>query len=320
MDVKYAQGIFGLSVDREVNWQYDKLVSFSQFAKYRKCPRSWELHYVRKKRFPDESIHLVYGTAMHTTIQMWLHTCYTKRVKDGNAMDLHQLLLDELKREYMERVKKNNGEHFSSKEELGTFWMDGCAILDFLKRKRTTYFSSKNTKLMAIELPMIVEPDPDRPNIRLQSHLDLIFYDTVSKKYTIIDLKTSTRGWGKKKRKDKNTTDQLVLYKKLFCDKFGIDPKQVDVVYFILRQKIDPDSLWPIKRVSEFKPSNGNVSMNRVIRDFDEFLNDCFDEDGQYKDKKHPAIAGKFFYNCRFCPYDEHEDLCPKENRITEYV
>lgn len=318
MEVKYAQGIFGLSLGDEIDWKTDKMVSFSQFSKYRKCPRSWELYYVRKKRFPDESIHLVYGTAMHTTIQAFLHTCYTQSVKAANAMDLHQILLEELKSEYKDRLEKCDGVHFSTKEELGTFWMDGCAILDFLKKKRTLYFSTKGTKLMAIELPLLVSPDPNRPTIKLQSHLDLIFYDTDLKKYTIFDIKTSTRGWNEKKRKDKTTTDQLVLYKKLFCDKFGIDPKQVDVVYFILRQKIDPDSLWPIKRVSEFKPASGNVSMKKVMRAFHEFLDDCFDENGQYLDKKHPAIAGKFLYNCRFCPYDEHEDLCPRDNRITE--
>lgn len=318
MDIEYSDGIFNKLKKDAIDFSTDKIVSFSQFTRYNKCPKSWELHYVRKKRFPDTSIHFVYGTAMHRTIQYWLHTLYTKSVKKSNELDLHATFLQELKDEYTKALTENNNIHFSSKEQLSEFFADGCAILDFLKKKRTLYFSSRHTKLMGIELPLISVIDKSRSNVKLQSYLDLVFYDTKLKKYKIIDLKTSTKGWNDYKKKDKNTTDQLVLYKKLLCDKFNIDPNNVDIVYFILKQKIDPDSLWPVKRVSEFKPASGNISMNKVIKSFIEFIHDCFDENGNYIDKSHPAIAGKNYFNCRFCPYNEHEDLCPKSNRITE--
>jgi hypothetical protein len=157
----------------------------------------------------------------------------------------------------------------------------------------------------------------NRKTIRLQQHLDLVFYDSDSKEYTILDLKTSTRGWNDQKKKDKSTINQLVLYKKHFCEKFNIDPDKVKIEYFIMRQKIDPDSLWPIKRISQFSPASGKVTMSKLTKEFQEFLNECFDPTGQYINKSHPALAGANYYNCRFCEYDDREDLCPKSNRIT---
>ena len=315
-ELKYATGIFGLVTEDQVNWETDKIVSFSQYSKYTKCPKSWELAYVRKHKIFSESIHLVYGQAMHSVIQQYLHTCYVKTVKKANELDLNAMLMDELKKEYKSRFEKT-GKHFSNQEQLAEFYTDGVEILKHIKSKRSKYFPSKDTKLMAIELPLTVSPDPNRPTIKLQQHLDLVFYDTDSKVYTILDLKTSTRGWNDAKKKDKATINQLVLYKKTFCEKFNLEPDQVKIEYFIMRQKVDPDSLWPIKRVSQFSPASGKVTMSRLAKEFQEFLNECFDATGQYQDKNHPPLAGANYYNCRFCEYDELEDLCPKSKRIT---
>ena len=315
MSIKYATSIFGLQSEGEINMDTDKIVSFSQYSKYKKCPKSWELHYVRKHKVSKETISFVYGQAMHTTIQTFLHTCYVKSVKEANQTNWEAFLLEQMKNEYKERVEKN-GSHFSSKEQLAEYYSDGVEILKFIKSKRTRYFSTKGMKLVAIELPIVAIPDPKRPNIKMQQHLDLVFYDSDSKEYTIVDIKTAKNGWNQYKKKDKATTNQLVLYKKEFCEKYKIDPSKVNIEYFILRQKIDPDSLWPIKRVSQFSPASGKIAVSQVSKDFQNFLDECFDSDGQYIDKSHPALCGKNMFNCRFCEYNDREDLCPVANRI----
>lgn len=317
MEVKYASGIFALQANNTVNWDTDRVISWSQYSKYNKCPKSWELEYVRRQKITDASISLVYGTAMHATIQKYLLTCFTETIKAANELDLNGILKQELKDEYQKR-KEEFGEHFSTPEQLAEYYSDGVEILKHIKAKRNVYFSSKNVKLVGVELPLLVSPDPKRPNVKLTQHLDLVFYDTILKRYTIFDIKTSKNGWNDKKKKDKLTTDQLVLYKKYFCDTFAIDPEQVKVVYFILRQKIDPDSLWPIKRVSQFSPSAGKVSMNKLVREFQKFIDDCFTPDGKHIDKNYPATAGPNNYNCRFCVYNDRHDLCDPEKRIPQ--
>ena len=40
-------------------------ISYSQYAMYSKCPKQWELAYVKKLRTFQQSIHTIFGTAMH---------------------------------------------------------------------------------------------------------------------------------------------------------------------------------------------------------------------------------------------------------------
>lgn len=315
--IPYAQGIFGLYLDNEFDFRKDKMISWSQYSKYTKCPKSWELRYVRKKRFPSDSIHTIYGTAMHEVIQTFLYYCYHKTVKQANNLDLNKMLMDTLKSEYKKAYEKHKI-HFSSPEQLSEYYCYGVEILNHIKKKRTGYFSTRNCQLIGIEIPIISNPDKNRDNVKLMQYLDLVFYDKRYKEYLIVDIKTSTKGWNKWKRKDFLAKNQLVCYKKYFCEEFNIDPKKVEIMYFIMRNKIDTDSMYPIPRISEFKPSSGKITMSRVEKSLLEFIDDCFDKNGNYKDKNYPAMTGRNQFNCTFCEYKDKHDLCPPENRITE--
>ena len=44
-------------------------VSYSQFSMYMQCPRKWELEYIHNNRSFEQSIHTIFGTAMHETLQ-----------------------------------------------------------------------------------------------------------------------------------------------------------------------------------------------------------------------------------------------------------
>jgi hypothetical protein len=300
----------------KIDFDTDIVVSYSQFSLYNKCPKKWELSYIQKKKFSKQSIHLVYGTAIHNTIQSFLIELYSKTAKLAEQMDLNKMFLEDIKRLYKKEVDKS-GVHFSTKEELGTFYADGCQVLDYFKKKRSLYFSNRKSTLIGIELPIHVEPDDFKSNLKLQSYLDVVIYDKQSKKYEIIDIKTSTRGWNDYDKKDKIKTGQLVLYKKYFCDKYNIDPKLVDINYFILRQKVDPNSLWPVKRIQEYAPSHGSKSLKDIHESFQSFLNDCFTKDGKYnKNVEYKAIKGERGFNCRYCEYDNKPELCPIDKRI----
>jgi len=314
----YTEGIFGLCVNKEVDYgSGEKMVSWSQYTKYRKCPKSWELKYIHKHKLPSDSIHLIYGTAMHEVIQTYLHTAYHETVKEANAMDLNTMLMNELSSEYKKAYEKS-GIHFSSPEQLSEYYSYGIEIIEYLRKKRTRYFTTKNTKLIGIEMPIFTQPHEDFDKVKMQSFLDLVFYDKKWGEYLIVDIKTSTKGWNKWKRKDKLSTDQIVLYKHYFCNMFNINPKKVKVEYFILRNKVDPDAMYPIPRISEFEPSNGSISMKRIHKDFLDFIEECFVGDGEYNiDREYPALKGRNDFNCTFCEYKDRHDLCPPENRIS---
>jgi hypothetical protein len=60
----------------EVNYAFQKNISYSQMSIFRGCPHRWKLQYKDKiKRF-NSSIHTVFGTAIHETIQTYLGLMY----------------------------------------------------------------------------------------------------------------------------------------------------------------------------------------------------------------------------------------------------
>ena len=70
------------------------------------------------------------------------------------------------------------------------------------------------------------------------------------------------------------------------------------------------------KRVQEFIPSNGSVTINKITKSFENFIQSCFNEDGSYRvDGEFPAKKGKNNKNCKWCPFKKDYDKCPKSNR-----
>ena len=144
------------------------------------------------------------------------------------------------------------------------------------------------------------------------------FMDIVMKehgKIKIYDIKTSTRGW-KAIQKSQNG-DQLRLYKKFFSKQYEIDEKDIDVEYFIVKRKLWENCEFPQKRVQQVRPAAGKPSLNRVMRELNNFIETGFTPEGKHnKEANYPAIAGNKYTNCRWCEYKDREDLCPKNERI----
>ena len=59
--------------------------------------------------------------------------------------------------------------------------------------------------------------------------MDVVIYDSVRDRYKIIDIKTSTMGWNKYMKADKNKTDQLLLYKHFYGAQNDISLDKIDV-------------------------------------------------------------------------------------------
>ena len=166
---------------------------------------------------------------------------------------------------------------------------------------------------MGIELP-IYYPTLNE-NVMMKGFLDLVFEDTENGRIIIDDIKTSTSGWNKWAKADKTKTAQLVLYKKFFSEQYGYDVDRIDVQYIILKRKLSENNIYD-KRIQVFKPSAGSRTLKQITSNFDTFVSAAFDEDGTYrKDGLFPAKAGEKAKNCRFCPFKDRDDLCPKSQR-----
>lgn len=301
-----------------------KKISYSQYSKWAKCPLSWKLSYIDKIKIQKPSIALVFGTSFHETLQYYLKLAFDETVKKADSINLRDLLKENMINNYSSDLINNNNVHFSTPEEMAEHLEDGTAILEFIKKNRTIYFSTRGIELVGIELPLFIQASKANKNVMYLAYLDLVLYDKDLDQIIIYDFKTSKKGWTDNDKKDKVKTSQVILYKKYFSELLGFPEDRIKVVFFIVRRKIyeNPDNPYmKTKRVQEFIPANGSKTINDVTRGIDSFVSACFNADGSYNTTgNYPAITGVEQVNCKFCDYKERFDLCPKENRVTAKI
>jgi RecB family exonuclease len=295
----------------------DRKISYSQFAMYSKCPKQWELAYIRGLRQFSQSIHTLFGTSFHETLQHYLTVMYEQTAKAADELDLNAMLQERMRHHYQHAVKEMD-DHFSTKFELAEFYQDGVTILDYIKRHRSKYFSAKNEELVGIELPIYHPVNQDK-GIFMLGYIDVILRDKRTDEITIIDIKTSTMGWNKYQKADALKSSQLVLYKEYFAKQFGFNVEKIKIKYMIVKRKLIEGAMFPQKRVQEHMPASGKPTRNKLNRSIDAWVETCFDNEGNYiSDRDYVASAGKNKKNCKYCDFKDRDDLCPKANRIKE--
>jgi len=294
-----------------LDYSTQKSVSYSQISTFINCPKAWELKQVRGITEFKPSVHTTFGTAIHEVIQEWLTVMYQETVKKSLEMDLGKMLLDKMKNIYLQEFQKTQT-HFSTKEELQEFYLDGIEILNYLKSKRSLYFSTKNVYLIGVEIPLV---SPMGNNVFFKGYIDVLLYNSESETFTVIDLKTSTGGWNSETKKDENKIAQLILYKEFLARQFQLDVEKININYIILKRKIPEDPEFPAmgRRIQEFSPPSGKIKRGKILTNVQKFLTEAFTEEGQYRDKPYKAIPNK--KNCRFCPF-QGTQYCPESNNI----
>ena len=291
----------------KINYGYQNHISYSQLSMFRSCPHKWALQYKDGHKTFSPSIHTVFGTAFHETLQHYLDVMYEKSGAAADRENIEELLEEKLREEYANQYKKNNSQHFSNGEEIREFYNDGVEILKFIKKKRSAYFSKKGWYLVGCEIPISIIPNNAYKNVIYQGYLDVVLYHEPSNTFKIIDIKTSTRGWNTKTKKDEDKHFQLILYKKFFSEQFGIPEKNINIEFLITRRKVYLDGEYPQKRIQEFKPASGRNKLAKATRVLNEFITTVFDKNG-YKEKDYHPQPSK--WNCTFCPFKENQKLC----------
>ena len=299
----------------EINFAFQKNVSYSQMSIFRGCPHRWKLQYKDKIKKFTSSIHTVFGTAIHESMQHYLDYAYDKSFAAANRdIDIEEDFRHRYISEYQVQYKKNNDSHFSDAAEMREFFEDGVAILDWFKKKRNRYFSKKGWYLVGCELPIIVAPNKMLNNVLYTGYLDVVMYNENSDTFKIIDIKTSTKGWNDYAKKDEDKQFQLLLYKQFFSEQYGIPLDKIDVEFFILKRKVlsweDDNIMSPHQayRVQQFTPPSGKIKLGRAKRAINDFINECFNSDGNIKEKSYPKTPSK--WTCTFCPFKEEQELC----------
>ena len=290
----------------EINHAFQRSVSYSQYSMWASCPHRWALKYLENKEPYQASIHTVFGTAFHETLQQYLEVMYNESGAAADRMNLSELFTERFRETYAKEYK-SAGTHFSNASEMREFFDDGTTILDWIQKRRNKLFTIRKVKLLGIELPLILKL---ANNIYYKAFIDFATYDEDLKKVYIYDIKTSTRGWSDKEKKDDTKLAQILLYKQYFSQQYQIEVDSIEVEYFIVKRKIYEQAEYPIPRVQSFKPASGKSKRKQAVDNFNAFIKDCFDESGKPIIKSYLKNVGES--SCKWCPFRDDSSLCDK--------
>ena len=293
---------------REVNYGYEKAISYSQLSMYRSCPKKWSLQYRDGHKTSEQSIHMTFGTAVHEAIQHYLDTMYDTSGAAADRIDIEEYFEDCFRKTYLKDYKKNKNVHFSNPAEMKEFFDDGMNILNYFKKKRNAHFTKKGWHLVQCELPMLVSPNTTYKNVLYRGYLDVVMYHEPTNTIKIIDIKTSTRGWGAREKKNEDKQFQLILYKKFFAQQYDFPIENIDIEFFIVKRKLYESEDYVIPRIQIFKPASGKIKMSRAEKAMNEFIKDVFTLDAKFKEDV--MIPNPSKWNCGFCPYKNKKELC----------
>ena len=104
---------------------------------------------------------------------------------------------------------------------------------------------------------------------------------------------------------------KILLYKKIYSEKYGLPLDKVHVEFQILKRKLWEGADFPIPRISTHIPANGKPSINKAWRGFMNFIETVFNDDGKHN------LQVDYFTNkgkpCDWCEFKQR-GLCPAWN------
>ena len=252
-------------------------ISYSQFSQWDKCPYTWKINYVDKEKTFKGNIYTLFGTAVHETIQAYLVCYYDRTIKEADALPLVDILKYRLEENFKINKAQFGDEFEVTQKEMAEFFQDGINIIEEFKKRKSSYFPKKDHELLGIELDL----NFDLPkNMNFVGYMDVVIHDKKRGRIKIIDIKTATFGWNKYQKADKNKTNQLLLYKQFFSKQRDVSIDKIDIEYLILKRKLYENIAYPQKRIQVFSPASGKPSINRVMKRLQEFMDECYDDNG----------------------------------------
>ena len=193
-------------------------ISYSELKDWKFCPFYHKLTRVDKIDGFKGNEYTAFGTAMHSV-------CEKKLLKEE--------VNDEF---FIKELKKNISELDEDVQINKKLVLDmmgqGKKIIPEIQDALDEYF--EEYEVLAVEMPLY-EPIENEEGYQFKGYIDAVV-TTPDGKVLIFDWKTCSWGWDMKKRSDPIIAYQLTLYKNYFCQKMGIDPKEVETHFALLKR------------------------------------------------------------------------------------
>jgi ATP-dependent exoDNAse (exonuclease V) beta subunit len=204
----------------------ENYISYSELKDWYLCAFHHKLKHIDDVGTFNGNIFTVFGHALH-------HVCETKlfesvEEKQKTFSEKFRTEIDELKIEVEQK-------DFESFEQQGNNIIP--YILPELQKKFGTFeiISAEEQLYEPIKEFLLAE-------YSFKGFIDLII-KTEDGKYHIIDWKTCSWGWDLEKKSDRMVFSQLLFYKYFFSQKTGIDLKNIETYFILLKRTAKKDNV-----------------------------------------------------------------------------
>lgn len=190
-------------------------ISFSEYRLFKSCPFKHFLQRTLNMQEPPSEI-LIFGSALHNSIE--------ELVKHKRSSLFHTAVFKK------NLLKESKG--FLTEEQINFFCFQGVKLLDVLNffKRYSDY------EIVAVEhefwQPILEE---EEYICFFKGFADLILRNKKTKRYLIIDWKSSMKPWDiEKKQEDRGFFGQLALYRYFFSKELGISKDLIDCQFVTL--------------------------------------------------------------------------------------
>lgn len=250
-------------------------ISYSALKVWSECPYKMKLGYVDRIRGPG-SIHTAFGTSVHKSTEL--------KSKDSTVDEIS--IFKKTFEEEIEKLLKENVE--LSQKDVDDFTEQGVTLAPLIIPELKRFFGEY--ELYSAEEALYEEIKEFTGNqFFFKGFIDSII-KTSDGKYHILDFKTSSWGWDHEKKSDPMITYQLTLYKKFFAQKYGIDEKDIETYFCIIKRTVKKD------HIEVFRVTSGPKKTENALK----VLNNCLS-----------SVNKSFFpknrMSCKYCEYYKKE-------------
>ena len=221
-------------------------ISFSELKDWNFCAWYHKLTRVDKIAGFTGNEYTAFGSAIHSV-------CEKKLLQEETSEDF---FIQELKNNIskLEEAVDNKLVHQMMKQ--------GNKIIPEIDDALRDYF--EEFEVLAVEM-QLYEPIEGEEDYKFKGYIDAVVA-TPDGKVHIFDWKTCSWGWDAKKRSDPMVTYQLTLYKKFFCQKMNVDPKNVETHFALLKRtaKSNPIEFFRVTSGAK-KTQNALKLLNKAL-------------------------------------------------------
>lgn len=262
--------------------QADKLhISFSEFSLFNQCGHRHllEKHLAIMQQPP--SIHLYFGNAIHSSLEHAL--------KENLKIEA---IVDLFRSTFTKDMMDNMIETADFKNEFQNFLDQGEYILRTLEIERIF----KDYEIVAIEEALY---ESVYSKYFFKGFIDLVVRHKKTKRYKIIDWKTSGAKWDiKQKKKDEIFLAQMRFYKYFWARKNNVSLSDIDCGYIVLNRLINKKD--PKSYPGEIQEVDVDSTLDEIKISLEKLASTVkmIHIDKVFPKIKHTAGVGK----CIFCP------------------